>query len=371
MGFYAISRGYQGYKTVVASISMTPHRKTILLEMEKLKNPNSGLGQFCLHLGRQFHQTSHPNLEMDYYLPETQQSIFGDSTPSIRHSPLHKLLPYRAKRHDVWHCFHQNSAYLPTHADTKLILTIHDLNFMEKYKGIKRAYHLQKLQKKVDRAHTITVISHFTEKMVRQHLQVGDKPIHVIPNGNTLEMVENPAKPEFVHFHEFIFTLGIISRKKNFHVLIPLLEQRPHLHLVIGGNHDGEYAEEIKHLARVHQVHERIHLPGTLNQEEKTWLYQNCKAFVFPSLTEGFGLPVIEAMSVGVPVFLSDRTSLPEVGGPEAFYWNDFDPKSMNKVFDEGMRAFDSQRADRSKAWAQQFSWESAARAFLKIYEEI
>lgn len=345
--------------------------KTILLEMEKLKNPNSGLGQFCLHLGKQFHQIPHPGLEIDYYLPGNQQTAFGEDTRFILHSPLHKLLPYRGKRHDVWHCLHQNSSYLPLNPETKLILTIHDLNFMEKYKGIKRQYHLSRLQKKVDRAHAITVISHFTEKMVRLHLNTGTKPIHVIPNGNTLEIIENPEKPGFVHFHDFIFTLGIISRKKNFHVLIPLLEHHPHLHLVIGGNNIGEYAEEISHLARFHKVADRLHMPGVLNNEEKSWLYQNCKAFVFPSLTEGFGLPVIEAMSMGVPVFLSNRTSLPEVGGPEAFYWPDFDPQSMNKVFNEGLHAFDPARAERSKTWARQFSWESAARAFLKIYEEI
>jgi len=345
--------------------------KTILLEMEKLKNPTSGLGQFCLHLGKQFHQIPHPQLDLDYYLPGAQQSVFGEDTRFIRHSPLHKFLPYRGKRHDVWHCLHQNSSYLPLNPTTKLILTIHDLNFMEKYKGIKQNFHLQRLQKKVDRAHTLTVISNFTEKMVRQHLNVGDKSIHVIQNGNTLELIDQPSKPEFVHFHEFIFTLGIISRKKNFHVLIPLLEQHPNLHLVVGGNNEGEYADEIIHLAKSHKVLDRVHLPGILNNEEKTWLYQNCKAFVFPSLTEGFGLPVIEAMSVGAPVFLSDRTSLPEVGGSEAFYWTDFDPKSMNKIFNDGLQAFDQNRAERAKVWARQFSWESAARAYLKIYEEI
>jgi glycosyltransferase involved in cell wall biosynthesis len=350
---------------------MSLFSKTILLEMEKLKNPNSGLGQFCLHLGRQFHQLPHPNLEIDYYLPGTQKSVFGDETRFIKHSPLHKFFPYRGKHHKVWHCLHQNSAYLPLSKETKLILTIHDLNFMEKYKSIKRTIKLAGLQKKVDRADAITVISHFTEKMVRQHLKTGSKPIYVIPNGNTLEMVEDPTKPDFVQFHEFIFSLGIISKKKNFHVLLPLLEANPHLHLVIGGNNQGEYAAEIIAMAKKLKVEDRLHLPGTLKNEEKSWLYQNCKAFVFPSLTEGFGLPVIEAMSMGAPVFLSNRTSLPEVGGPEAFYWPDFDPKSMCKVFEEGMRDFDSARSERSKNWASKFSWEAAALAYLKIYEEI
>lgn len=54
-------------------------------------------------------------------------------------------------------------------------------------------------------------------------------------------------------------------------------------------------------------------------------LYESCVAFLFPSITEGFGLPVIEAMSFGTPVFLSNSSSLPEVGGNEAFYWNSYE----------------------------------------------
>ena len=115
----------------------------------------------------------------------------------------------------------------------------------------------------------------------------------------------------------------------------------------------------------------RVHLPGTVKNEQKCWLYQNCMAFAFPSLTEGFGLPVVEAMSLGKPVFLSNLTSLPEIGGPEAFYWSHFEPNYMNRVFEEGMNKFNTERATRSITWSKQFSWQTAALAYLKIYEQI
>ena len=339
--------------------------------MEKLKNPNSGLGQFCLHLGKQFHLQGSPNLQLEYYLPPSQQNIFGKNTISVRQSAIHKFLPINSTKYNVWHCLHQNSSYLPSSPDTKLILTIHDLNFLEKYKGLKRALKLGKLQKKVDRANAITVISHFTETMVRENLDLGDKPVIVIPNGNALESVENAKMPDFIKFENFIFTIGIISKKKNFHSLLPLLQHDPNLHLVVAGNHESIYAKELIQAAKKHKVNDQLHLPGTINGEEKYWLYQHCKAFVFPSLTEGFGLPVVEAMSLGKPVFLSNLTSLPEVGGPEAHYWSDFEPGSMVNVFEKGLREFSSERASRSIAWAKQFSWESAAKSYLKIYAEI
>lgn len=345
--------------------------KTVLVEMEKLKNPHSGLGQVCLHLGHQFNRLKPANLNIKYYLPESQKNIFGNKAATVNQTPLHKFFSLNSNAYDVWHCLHQNSSYLPSSKKTKLILTIHDLNFMEKYKGLKRALKLGALQKKVDRAHTLTVISHYTEKMVREHLDIGDKKIHVIPNGNTLELIQNPKKPDFIHFDQFIFTIGIISRKKNFHTLLPLLQRNPDLHLVIAGNFQDGYAGELIKTAVEMKIDSRLHLPGTVNQEQKNWLYQNCKAFVFPSLTEGFGLPVVEAMSVGKPVFLSSLTSLPEIGGPEAFYWPDFSPESMNQIFKEGLQNFDAERSARSIAWTKQFSWETAAKAYLNLYEQI
>lgn len=345
--------------------------KTVLVEMEKLKNPHSGLGQVCLHLGQQFNRLKPPGLQLEYYLPESQQTIFGNKVPTVKQSPLHKIFPLKSDQYDVWHCLHQNSSYLPSNKKTKMILTIHDLNFLEKYKGIKRALKLGGLQKRVDRAHTLTVISRYTEKMVREHLDIGEKKIHVIPNGNTLEPMANPKKPDFVHFGEFIFTIGIISRKKNFHTLLPLIQKNPELHLVIAGSFQDGYARELLKSAAEMKVDSRLHLPGTVNAEQKNWLYQNCMAFVFPSLTEGFGLPVVEAMSVGKPVFLSQLTSLPEIGGTEAFYWPDFEPESMNRIFRAGLNEFNAERSARSIAWTKQFSWEAAAQAYLKLYSEI
>ena len=120
-------------------------------------------------------------------------------------------------------------------------------------------------------------------------------------------------------------------------------------------------------------IYDRLYLIGTIDDASKYWLYKNCKAFVFPSLTEGFGLPVVEAMSLGKPVFLSNLTSLPEIGGTEAYYWKNFDPKSMIEVFEKGLIDFasDTNKASRSIEWSKQFSWENAAKAYLKLYETL
>ena len=345
--------------------------KRVLVEMEKLKNPNSGLGQFCINIGEQFQKLSPSDLEIDFYLPPVQKNIFGADFNYVKHTPFHKILPVTSTEYDVWHCLQQDSHYLPTSKKTKLILTIHDLNFLEKYKGSKQKRKLKSLQKRVDRAAAITVISKFTEMIVRENLELKDKPLYVIPNGNSLKTIENAGKPSFVIFDNFIFSIGIISEKKNFHSLLPLLQHDKTLHLVIAGEKESGYAHQLIKLAEQMKVSGQLHLAGVVNEEAKYWLYKNCEAFVLPSLTEGFGLPVVEAMSMGKPVFLSNLTSLPEVGGQEAYYWKHFEPQHIIEVFEDGMKNFDAEKSRRLMEWAKQFSWENAAKAYLNLYKKI
>ncbi len=345
--------------------------KRVLVEMEKLKNPNSGLGQFCINIGEQFQKLERDNLELDFYLPALQKSTFGENINFVKHTPLHKLFPLNSSEYDVWHCLQQDSHYLPRNKKTKLILTIHDLNFLEKYKGSKQKSKLKSLQKRVDRASAITVISKFTEMIVRENLELNNKPVHVITNGNSLKVIEDSTKPSFVDFPKFIFSIGIISPKKNFHTLLSLLQDDKELHLIIAGNNNSDYAHQLVKTAGQMNVSQQLHLPGIINNNDKYWLYQNCKAFVLPSLTEGFGLPVVEAMSLGKPVFLSNLSSLPEIGGQEAYYWKHFEPQHMIDVFINGIKDFNSEKAKRSIEWASQFSWENAAKAYLKLYTEV
>ena len=272
--------------------------KHVLIEMEKLKNPNSGVGQVCLNLGKQFQLNNTENLKLDFYLPKLQKNIFGEQFNYTEHTPLHKLLPISSTKYDVWHCLHQDSHYLPNNKNTKFILTILDLNFLGKYKGAKQKRKLKSLQKKVNKASVITVISKFTEFIVRENLQLNNKPVHVIYLGNTLKIIENAPKPAFVEFDDFIFTIGIISHKKNFHTLLPLLQNNKKLHLVIAGDNSSDYAQQIIKTAEQNGISERVHCPGTIDDVTKYWLYKNCKAFAFPSLAEGFGLPVVDAMSL-------------------------------------------------------------------------
>ena len=88
---------------------------------------------------------------------------------------------------------------------------------------------------------------------------------------------------------------------------------------------------------------------------------------------EGFGLPVIEAMSFGAPVFVSNRTSLPEIAGDRGFYWSDFSPGAMGQVLQNGLEQAkeDVSFAQKQVAHARQFSWQKAAASYMDLYRSL
>ena len=155
--------------------------------------------------------------------------------------------------------------------------------------------------------------------------------------------------------------------------MLPCLLDGNDMELVISGLRY-PYENEIMDAAKWWKVADRIHITGPVSEAAKDWYMRNCRAFVFPSLAEGFGLPVIEAMTYGKPVFLSRRTSLPEIGGDKAFYFNEeFDPDGMKKEFSEGMALYDSGVVSKEDiiAHARRFSWDNAAGQYVQIYKSL
>jgi glycosyltransferase involved in cell wall biosynthesis len=255
-----------------------------------------------------------------------------------------------------------------------MVLTIHDLNFLNKdYSNEKIGHLIKKLQTKVDRADALVFISNFSLQEATKYLTFDPSISHVIYNGLPQRSVPSLTKPDYIKNEEFIFSIGIISPKKNFKVLIPLLLENPALHLIVAGVKEGRYAREIEEYAKELNVLERLIMPGPVSDSDKSWLYKNCRAFMFPSIAEGFGLPVIEAMSFGKPVFLSTHTSLPEIGGVEAYYFDSFEPQSMTHIFAQGMKDFsqDLEKKNRLKRYAETYSWTKAAKQYIDLYKSI
>ena len=94
-------------------------------------------------------------------------------------------------------------------------------------------------------------------------------------------------------------------------------------------------------------------IPGEVSDADRQWLYEHCEAFLFPSLTEGFGFPVLEAMLCGKPVFMSRRTSLPEIAGDHGYFFDAYDGDALAAAYWSGMGRYHSDPGAATPAWCR------------------
>lgn len=348
----------------------------ILFDCERMKYPDTGLYHYCLNLGRYLEKNIRVGEEeLFFFTPSWEQGWSLTRSNHLTQNPLQKFFMPPLKGFDIWHSTYQNTHYMPMrNRGIKVVLSIHDLNFMydDKKSPAKKLKYLRYMQGLINRADRLICISEFCKKDVQNYCDTGGKPLTVIHNGtNMLDkpgLTDRSYKPK----KPFLFSIGVVHRKKNYHVLLPLL-QRHALELVIAGKFDdSDYLSLLKKRSVELGVQDNLHLLGPVSENEKAWYFNHCDAFAFPSVSEGFGLPVVEAMSCGKPLFLSDRTALPEIGGDVSFYFHDFQPDHMEEVFQVGMSRYaneDFQRRIRERSL--QFNWHKSARKYLDVYRSL
>lgn len=342
----------------------------IVIDCERMRHPNTGLYVFCDQLSRAVTASRVSGDEpLGFYVPARMAGCFGDGLYYRRHNTLDKLCLVHSRRYKVWHSSYQLTRYMPH--DAEILLTVHDLNFIYEKPLAKQRKYLRRLQRNVDRASRIVAISDFTRRDLLNHADVGGRRVDVVYNGCTA-YAGSLVRPAEMPDRPFIFTVGTVLPKKNFHVL-PCLLAGNDFELLIAGIRSG-YEQQIMDEARRWGVADRVKVLGPVDEAVKHWYLANCLAFAFPSVAEGFGLPVIEAMAYGKPVFLSDHTCLPEIGGDMAYYFNhDFDPEAMQREFASGLDDYagGGKRPEDIKAYARSFTWDKAAQQYWAIYREM
>lgn len=342
----------------------------IIFDGYKLKHRNTGLYHFTAELVASLNkELKAGGDELELLVPANLVGVLGDQIKYRRLRWWNYLGIFAPMPHAVWHSPCQMSKFMPA-GKTLTVVTVHDLNFLYEKSEKKQKRRLASLQKNINRADRVVAISNYSKNDLARHIDLGKHEVEVIYNGCNIydgPLTAPSCEPEA----PFLFGVGTILRKKNWHTLPALLVGNDK-HLYLAGKLSS-YAETIVQAAVELGVEGRVHLLGEIDQAHKHWYLANCEAFVFPSIAEGFGLPVIEAMYYGKPVFLSPHTSLPEVGGEFAYYFDpEFDPQKMRAILEQGLSHFalhgDSQA---EKGYALSFSWDRAARAYVEIYKKL
>ncbi len=343
--------------------------KDVILDIEKIELPHTGLGQICLNLSHALVKLNR-DLDIGFYSPDLEMH----RGMSYKVNRLHRVLPHLLPKSKIWHAIHQGAPYIPKHS--KLVLTICDMNAMSETKsdGLKKKF-LRQLEKKIGRAAHVVFISKFVQKAVLHHFDIPESEMSVVHCG--VVSSKKMTKPPFPIPKKFFLTLGEVVKKKNFHTLIDLMALREESLIIAGNTRTGlihrqrPYANMIREQIKKKKLDNRVFLVGPVTEAEKAYLIENCDAFFFPSLLDGFGIPPIESMARGKPTFVSRKTSLPEICGDHAYYFSSFDPHEMGDVLEEGLKNFNESKANEMIAWAEQYTWDKAAKSYLEIYHRV
>lgn len=211
-------------------------------------------------------------------------------------------------------------------------------------------------------------VSQFTANQMTELLGIDPKRIRVIPHG------VDPPQESTAHRERMVLFVGAIQKRKNVARLVKAFEAMPPgWRLVLAGAADGYGAAE--ELAAVGASTRRadIRVAGYVSTSELEDLYTRASIFAFPSLDEGFGMPVLEAMARGIPVVTSNRSAMPEVAGDAAVLVDPDDVTALGEALTALAKDRDRQQelTKLGLERARQFSWDRAVHSTWSVYEEL
>ena len=276
--------------------------------------------------------------------------------------------------------FFSPTHYLPLFSVVPSVVSIFDLSYL-KYPELFKKKDLYQLKiwgrYSIKRAKAVITISESSKNAIIEEYKLASDKVHVVYPGikeliNNREINMTDLQKKYGIKKNFILFVGTIQPRKNIARMVEAISQIPELELIVVGKKGWQY-EGILDSPRKFGVENRVKFLEFVPDEELSELYKNAICFVLPSLYEGFGLPILEAMKYGCPVVTSNTSSLPEAGGDAALY---FDPEDSSDIAEKIKKLLsdDKLREDmieKGYKQAKKFSWEKAAKETLHVLKEV
>jgi glycosyltransferase involved in cell wall biosynthesis len=316
------------------------------------------------------------------YLKDIPNLPYIQFIPSLKFKGQRKILRELNKVYSKYLLKHKYDLFHPTYYDTYFlnrlngkpyVLTIYDMiheifELDEYFNG----YSMLDLKRELaQKAKKVIAISESTKNDIIKYLKISEDKIQVIHLGvkteNTQYQKDLVSLPS-----QYILFVGRRDKYKNFIFFIKsirdvLLDNTDLILVCAGGGPIGKkesiIIEELK-------IKNKILNYDYVNEDSLNYLYQNAVLFVFPSLYEGFGLPVLEAFCNNCPVILSDQSSLPEVGGDAAIYFDPKNEKSIRNTLDKllGDKILQSKLVEKGNKRIKNFTWDKTCKSTKEVY---
>lgn len=310
-------------------------------------------------------------------LGQLKKALFSEKQWKETLRQRNRSTAIEALTHEGYHLFHPTyyDSYFLKHLGGKpFVLTVFDMihEIYPEYFSLGECVSSQKKQL-CDAASRIIAISEHTKKDLVTLFHLNPEKIDVVYLGNSLEVHSESALNNLLTLPEkYLLFTGQRAQYKNFYfflrALSPLLKEDSGLQLVCTGK--GFSSAEHQFFKRLGVQKSIVHIPA--DDTMLAALYRNALMFVFPSLYEGFGLPVLEAFACGCPAILSQTSALSEIGGDAALYFHPKDMRSIRNAIERVL--YDRELRDRlirqGYERIKSFSWEQTGRQTAKVYEK-
>jgi glycosyltransferase involved in cell wall biosynthesis len=357
------------------STTTTAIRHRIGISLGNIGNLHDGLGEFAVQTGHTVARVARQwrdelGVQFDLHLREQHVGLFGADVGYLTVNRWQRLRHVRPEPYALWHSLHQLNKNLPPAGAGLRLVTVHDLNYLYGRNSFSTWRHHRRTMALMRRTDHVVAISQHTASDVKKHLG-WTGPLEVILRGaRPFSSATQAPLPgwQAQDPRPFLFHLSRMSPSKNPQSIIGLARAWPEMTFVFCGP-EGDDSRNLRDSVSLPNV--QFHL--SITDAQKAWAFAHCAGFLFPSFTEGFGLPPIEAMQFGCPVFLSRLTSLPEIGGTVAEYFDDFSPAAMKQVVQRGLERHrsDPGHAQALRAHAARFDADQVAGEYLALYRRL
>ncbi len=364
-------------------------------DAKRIYHNTSGLGNYGRDLIRILAQ----------FYPKNTYNLYNPKPKKVTRLQLKdnivEILPYKLiwkKLSSIWRqgpivsqlendgveIFHGLSGEIPKgiqNTTIKSVVTIHDLIFIrypKLYSFFDRIIHRKKVQFSANNADKIIAISEQTKRDIVQYLKIDETKIAVIYQGCHASFKEektvsfkNEVKAKFKLPEKFILNVGALNERKNILSLIKAIEKIDTTLIIVGGK--TSYFKVLEAYIKENQLENKVHFLENVSMPELAAIYQLATVFVYPSIFEGFGIPIIEALYSKTPVITSTGSCFSEAGGPNSIYVK---PKDIETLSNKIQLVLDDEKLannmiEKGFEFVQKFNDDVIAEKYFSIYKHL
>lgn len=367
----------------------------IAIEAQRIFRPNKhGMDFVALETIRELQKMDHENEYFIFVSPGEDRCLKSSDNVHIIElkCPTYPLweqvaLPRAVKRvkPDLLHC---TSNTAPLHCPVPLVLTLHDIIYLEKRQSSslswyqEMGWHYRRLvvPRILPKCEKIITVSQFERKRILEALHLPDEQLVAVYNGFNSHFHLQPKAPEitrkYIDADDYLFFLGNTDPKKNTPRVLKaysdyLKKSTKKLPLLIADLKE-DAIDRILEDEKITEIKSSLRFPGYIANTDLAALYGGAFAFLYPSLRESFGIPMLEAMACGTPIIAGNTSAMPEIAGEGALLADPFNVEDItDKILQlEEDEAFYQQQVEYGLNRSRMFSWRNTAESLLKIYKE-